>query len=128
MTISKYYMFYNWRAQSKNDPLIFQPFLKVFRRSWQLLLNTFKNGRKIKGLFLFWAFQLDSINSLLNSWLMSPKLPHSWLFYLFFWWKLLDCFLTCSLILGSLSRNHSTNHASVAGETQQSNCKLFALS
>ena len=23
----------NWRAQSKNDPLIFRPFLKVFRSS-----------------------------------------------------------------------------------------------
>ena len=48
----------NWRAQSKNDPLIFRPFLKVFRSSWQLLLKTFKNGRKIKGSFLLWAFQL----------------------------------------------------------------------
>ena len=48
----------NWRAQSKNDPLIFRPFLKVFRSSWQLLLNTFKNGWKIKGSFLLWAFQL----------------------------------------------------------------------
>ena len=26
----------NWKAQSKNDPLIFQPFLKVFRSSWIL--------------------------------------------------------------------------------------------
>ena len=51
-------MLYNWRAQSKNDPLIFRPFLKVFRSSWQLLLKTFKNGRKIKGSFLLWAFQL----------------------------------------------------------------------
>ena len=50
---------FNWRAQSKNDPLIFRPFLKVFRSSWQLLLNTFKNGRKIKGSFLLWAFQLQ---------------------------------------------------------------------
>ena len=52
---------FNWRAQSKNDPLIFRPFLKVFRSSWQLLLKTFKNGRKIKGSFLLWAFQLWSI-------------------------------------------------------------------
>ena len=29
----------------------------------QLLLNTFKNGRKIKGLFLLWAFQLCPISS-----------------------------------------------------------------
>ena len=49
----------NWRAQSKNDPLIFRPFLKVFRSSWQLLLNTFKNGQKIKGSFLLWALQLN---------------------------------------------------------------------
>ena len=33
---------HNWKAQSKNDPLIFRPFLKVFRSSCQLLLNTFK--------------------------------------------------------------------------------------
>ena len=52
----------NWRAQSKNDPLIFRPFLKVFRSSWQLLLKTFKNGRKIKGSFLLWAFQFIAVN------------------------------------------------------------------
>ena len=51
-------LFNKWRAQSKNDPLIFRPFLKVFRSSWQLLLNTFKNGRKIKGSFLLWTFQM----------------------------------------------------------------------
>ena len=27
------YLVYKWRAQSKNDPLIFRPFLKVFRSS-----------------------------------------------------------------------------------------------
>ena len=48
----------NWKAQSKNDLLIFRPFLKVFRSSCQLLLNTFKNGQKIKGSFLLWALQL----------------------------------------------------------------------
>ena len=26
----------NWKAQRKNDPLIFRPFLKVFRSSWIL--------------------------------------------------------------------------------------------
>ena len=42
-----------WRAQSKNDPLIFQPFLKVFRSSWQLLLKTFKNTGYCVMPFLF---------------------------------------------------------------------------
>ena len=64
----------NWKAQSKNDPLIFRPFLKVFRSSCQLLLNTFKNGRKIKGSFLLWALQLsmnfcfDFLQELLMVW------------------------------------------------------------
>ena len=61
----------NWKAQSKNDPLIFRPFLKVFRSSCQLLLNTFKNGRKIKGSFLLWALQL-SLNVLSD---ILAKLP-----------------------------------------------------
>ena len=42
----------NWKAQSKNDPF----------GSFQLLLNTLKNGWKIKGLFLLWAFQLIDHN------------------------------------------------------------------
>ena len=40
----------NWKAQSKNDPLIFRPFLKVFRSSWQLL--HFQKWRKNQGIVL----------------------------------------------------------------------------
>ena len=40
----------NWKAQSKNDPLIFRPFLKVFRSSWQLL--HFQKWPKNQGIVL----------------------------------------------------------------------------
>ena len=41
----------NWKAQSKNDPLIFQPFLKVFRSSWILAC-----GLSFTRYTLFWFF------------------------------------------------------------------------
>ena len=41
----------NWKAQSKNDPLIFWPFLKVFRSSWILAC-----GLSFTQYTLFWFF------------------------------------------------------------------------
>ena len=43
---------YNWRAQSKNDPLIFWPFLKVFRSSWILACGHFQKWPKNQGIIL----------------------------------------------------------------------------
>ena len=40
-----------WKAQSKNDPLIFRPFLKVFRSSWILAC-----GLSFTRYTLFWFF------------------------------------------------------------------------
>ena len=42
----------NWRAQSKNDPLIFRPFLKVFRSSWILACGHFQKWAKNQGIVL----------------------------------------------------------------------------
>ena len=41
-----------WRAQSKDDPLIFQPFLKVFRSSWILACGHFQKWPKNQGIVL----------------------------------------------------------------------------
>ena len=43
--------YHNWKAQSKNDPLIFRPFLKVFRSSWILAC-----GLSFTRYTLFWFF------------------------------------------------------------------------
>ena len=42
----------NWKAQSKNDPLIFRPFLKVFRSSWILACGHFQKWPKNQGIVL----------------------------------------------------------------------------
>ena len=43
--------------RKKNQNSVYQVKLSPHAKI-QLLLNTFKNGRKIKGSFLLWAFQL----------------------------------------------------------------------
>ena len=42
----------NWKAQSKNDPLIFRLFLKVFRSSWILACGHFQKWPKNQGIVL----------------------------------------------------------------------------
>ena len=44
--------------RARTIPWFFGHFWKCPHAKIQLLLNTFKNGRKIKGSFLLWAFQL----------------------------------------------------------------------
>ena len=42
----------NWKAQSKNDPLIFWLFLKVFRSSWILARGHFQKWLRNQGIIL----------------------------------------------------------------------------
>ena len=42
----------NWKAQSKNNPLIFRPFFKVFRSSWILACGHFQKWPKNQGIVL----------------------------------------------------------------------------
>ena len=57
----------NWRAQSKNDPLIFRPFLKVFRSSWILACGHFQKWPKNQGIVLALSPPINFTWNLLNS-------------------------------------------------------------
>ena len=51
----------NWKAQSKNNPLIFRPFLKVFRSSWILACGHFQKWPKNQGIVLALSPPINAI-------------------------------------------------------------------